>query len=145
MTRVFGFLFLFKMTKVDFVLVFIDRIGPLFEHTSTLYRKHRVQKQVPDRICRYLSIGMALRQPHFHSPSSYVVGFLYQTLFIFVYKCLHLSIFVCSCLQLSKPKVKKIQHKPGLKSRHSNPRQARIQDRPLQARPSVKMSLSEHL
>ena len=139
------------MNKADFVLVFIDRIGPLFEHTCTMYCEYRVHQQVPDRICRYLSIGMALRQPHFHSPSSfsivfsYVVGFLCQTPSIFVYKYLHLSIFVCSCLEWSQPKVKTSQHKPGLKSRQGNPRQAQIQDRPIQARHKVKMSLSEHL
>ena len=62
-------LLIFKVKKVDFVCVFIDRIGPRFEHISTMYCKYRVQKQLPSRIYRYLSIGRALRKALFYSPS----------------------------------------------------------------------------
>jgi len=68
MSRVLCNLFIFKVNKVDFVCIFIDRSGPRFGHTSTMYRKYRIQKQVAEPIYRYLSIGMALRNPHFHSP-----------------------------------------------------------------------------
>ena len=43
-TWAFWLLFIFKVNKVDFVSIFIDRNGPLFEHTFTMYRKYRVQK-----------------------------------------------------------------------------------------------------
>ena len=68
MPIVFWTLLIFKVKKVDFVCVFIDWIGPRFEHISTMYCKYRVPKQLPSRIYRYLSIGKALRKAHFYSP-----------------------------------------------------------------------------
>ena len=41
MSRVFCHLLIFKVKKVDFVCIFIDRSGPRFEHTSTMYRLTR--------------------------------------------------------------------------------------------------------
>ena len=50
MSRVFCNLLIFKVNKVDFVCIFIDRNGPRFEHTSTMYCKYQVSKQLPSRI-----------------------------------------------------------------------------------------------
>ena len=50
MSRVFCHLLIFKVKKVDFVCIFIDRRGPRFEHTFTMYCKYQIEKQLPSRI-----------------------------------------------------------------------------------------------
>ena len=54
-----------------------------------------------------------------------------------------MSRVVQSCPELFGLVQKKLNHKPGRKSRHANPSQAQSQDKLIQARPKVKASQSK--
>ena len=55
----------FKAIQVDFISVFVERIGPRPKRILTIYRKIRYELRVLGPKYRFLSIGLALRRCHF--------------------------------------------------------------------------------
>ena len=59
----------FKVIEVDFISIFVDRIGPRLERSFAISRKYRYETKLPAQKPRFLSVGEALRKSHFLSPS----------------------------------------------------------------------------
>ena len=55
----------FKAIEVDFISVFVERIGPRLKRILTIYHKIRYEMRVLGPKYRFLSIGLALRRSHF--------------------------------------------------------------------------------
>ena len=59
----------FKAIQVDFISVFVERIGPRLKRILTIYHKIRYELRVLGPKYRFLPIGFALRRSNFFSPS----------------------------------------------------------------------------
>ena len=59
----------FKAIQVDFISVFVERIGPRLKRILTIYHKIRYELRVLGPKYRFLSIALTLRRSHFFPPS----------------------------------------------------------------------------